>query len=144
MNETEKESIREYLENCRIELETNLAKERKNMENFEYSDDKLKKNTIVEINLEELKSSDQDALVLNFFEQKKNIKSKSNTNNDLLKQEKIQEKIKVANSSVKKEELVDFIYDITTQNLTASSFKFAFRNLKNNDDEKEAYLLVTF
>ena len=144
MNETEKESIREYLENCRIELETNLAKERKNMENFEYSDDKLKKNTIVEINLEELKSSDQDALILNFFEQKKNIKSKSNTNNDLLKQEKIQEKIKVANSSVKKEELVDFIYDITTQNLTASSFKFAFRNFKNNDDEKEAYLLVTF
>jgi len=147
MNDSEKELIQEYLENSRLELESNIVKERKKMENFEYSEEKLKKQKIIEINLEELKSCDQDSLILNYFEQKKEIKNKQNNynnNSDLLKQEKVQEKVKIANSTVKKEELVEFIYDITTQNLTASSFKFAFRNFKNNDDEKEAYLLVKY
>ena len=142
MNANEKETIQDLLENCRQELESNLARELKKMENFEYSEEKLKKHKISEINFDDLKNSDQDALILNYYEQKQEFKTKSNPNNDLLKQEKIQEKVKIANSTVKKEELIDFIYDITTQNLTASSFKFAFRNFKNNNDEKEVYLLV--
>ena len=43
---------------------------------------------------------------------------------------------------IKKEDLIKFVYDLTSENLTASSFKYAMRNLKNNQSEKEIYLLV--
>jgi hypothetical protein len=52
------------------------------------------------------------------------------------------EKKIVNNPIIKKDELLKFVYDLSSQNLNASSFKYAMRNLKNDQFEKEEYLLV--
>ncbi len=43
---------------------------------------------------------------------------------------------------IKKEELLKFVYDMSSENLNASTFKYAMRNLNNDQKEKEDYLLV--
>ncbi len=48
----------------------------------------------------------------------------------------------IQTANINKEELLKFVYDISSQNLTASSIKYALRNLKNDQKEKEEYLLV--
>ena len=48
----------------------------------------------------------------------------------------------IQTANINKEELLKFVYDISFQNLTASSFKYALRNLKNDQKEKEEYILV--
>lgn len=48
----------------------------------------------------------------------------------------------IQTANINKEELLKFVYDISTQNLTASSFKYALRNLKDDQKEKEEYILV--
>ncbi len=48
----------------------------------------------------------------------------------------------IQTANINKEELLKFVYDISTQNLTASSLKYALRNLKDDQREKEEYILV--
>jgi len=48
----------------------------------------------------------------------------------------------IQTATINKEELLKFVYDISFQNLTASSFKYAMRNLKHDQKEKEEYILV--
>ena len=62
-------------------------------------------------------------------------KTASNSNNNIN-----YKNIQTAN--INKEELLKFVYDISSQNLTASSFKYALRNLKDDQKEKEEYFLV--
>lgn len=81
---------------------------------------------------------------------KANHKNKEANTNDKDKSDEYREEKYLAPKNYKnlqtpninKEELLKFVYDLTSQNLTASSFKYAFRNLKNNQKEKEEYLLV--
>ncbi len=60
----------------------------------------------------------------------------SKVNNNSINNKNIQ------TANINKEELLKFVYDISSQNLTASSIKYALRNLKNDQKEKEEYLLV--
>ena len=60
------------------------------------------------------------------------------------KENTILNKRPIQTPTIKKEELLKFVYDMSSEKLTASSFKYAMRNLSNDQKEKEDYLLVLF
>ena len=72
--------------------------------------------------------------------------NKSNSNNPQ-NFNSINNKTYVSNSQVSQnilssEEIRKFVYDLTKENLTSSSFKLAFRNFEGNLKEKEEFLLL--
>jgi hypothetical protein len=86
------------------------------------------------------------------FEDNKKITGKTNENKDYNSNNNPNQTASKSNNNINfkniqtaninKEELLKFVYDISSQNLTASSFKYALRNLKNDQIEKEEYFLV--
>jgi hypothetical protein len=104
------------------------------MEKFEFLDNhKYKKITIREIDSE--------------FSTLQNEKNYQNTNkenvNVQINHHSNKEK-KLFNNipTLKPEEISKFIYDLTKENLTSSTFRYAFRNFGNNVKEKCEYLKV--
>ncbi len=124
------------------------------MENFEYSDNinfiKVKPMDVNIQNFEEQSNVDLRQY-LNFQNKSNpNVESKkkgSEVNGEILNKTNYQSKdksvIPIVNSEkiISCEEIKKFVYDMTKENLTASSFKFAFRNFGENWQEKEEFLL---
>jgi tetratricopeptide (TPR) repeat protein len=125
--ENEKKIIEENIDECIKNINTIIIKERNRFGRFEHSDNtNFNKVKIYEMNLEENKG---DILI----GKSPNVKDES----------KATETFKLTNVTIKDEEIVKFVYDITKENLTSSSFKYGLRNLKSLS-EKEEYLSVYY
>jgi tetratricopeptide (TPR) repeat protein len=123
--ENEKKIIEDNIDECIKNINTIITKERNRLGRFEHSDNtNFNKVKIYEMNLEENKGN----LVIGKSEKPKD-------------EPKITERFKIANVTIKDEDIVKFVYDITKENLTSSSFKYGLRNLKSLL-EKEEYLSV--
>lgn len=156
--ESEKNSILKLINDSLNEINGIIVNEKKKMEKFEYSDNvEYIKNKPIEMNKDNFITGDDDADIKNIFENK-NGNLSSEQSKDLNINEKANEKkislnkLNKATSSTSKvntniqnilssEEIKKFVYDLTKENLTSSSFKFAFRNFDDNVKEKEEFLL---
>jgi tetratricopeptide (TPR) repeat protein len=156
--ESEKKTIEEFVNNTLSEINSCINNERKKMENFEISENlKMRNLKVQEVNCEELKKVDGNnskvslKTYLSRDKENYNLSNLSNGNEKLSQKDENGQTPKESKSSrpqlrtslptIKSEEMVKFVYDITTENLSASSFKYAFRNFKNNEKEKQDYLL---
>ena len=151
MSETdkEKEMIKIEIDKAISSMNTLILKERAKMERFDYNDeDKFTKMNIIDIPSVDL-LRDEDELMGNKKETNINNNNVNNTNtNKVNTNENVrpitntQRKIAEQNKNIfKKEDINKFVYDITTEKLTASSFKYAFRNFGSDITAKRDYLL---
>jgi tetratricopeptide (TPR) repeat protein len=151
-SETEKNTIEEFVNNCLNEINSGINNERKKMEVFEISENlKLKNLKVQEINLDEILKNEEDGKMnIRFYlnKDKENVYSGNTTNQQQMKAGNARTENKNAPltltknlPTIKSEDMVKFVYDITSEKLSASSFKYAFRNFKNNEKEKQEYLL---
>jgi tetratricopeptide (TPR) repeat protein len=125
--ENDKKIIEENIDECIKNINTIISKERTRLGKFEYSDNvNFNKVKIYEMNLDENK----DIVIGKSVKKIKEEPKLEKTNN------------KPTNVALKEEEIIKFVYDITKENLTSSSFKYGLRNLKSIT-EKEEYLSVT-
>ena len=153
----EKEEIKKELNNVISKINTMINKERKKMTNFIFNENaefsKIKINDLPSAKV--LKDSDNLISVQN-KDVKTNTKNinkeeeKNNTNNNIkdnINSDKKEEGfIKTKNNYkekkiLKKEEIKQFIYDTQMENISASSFKYAFKNFGNDLNAKKEYLL---
>ena len=150
----EKEEIKKELKNVISKINTLINKERKKMTNFIFNENveftKIKINDLPSAKI--LKDSDNLISVqnkdVNTNKIKKNIKleeEKNNSNDKNIKNEQggnIQGQKKFKEKKIlKKEEIKQFIYDTQMDNISASSFKYAFKNFGNDLTSKKEYLL---
>jgi tetratricopeptide (TPR) repeat protein len=125
--ENEKKIIEENIDLCVKNINTITGKEKNRLSRFEHSDStNFNKVKIYEINLED--NNKEDIII------GKLAKNKIEPNVD----KKIN---KTTFVTIKDEEILKFVYDITKEKITSSSFKYALRNLKSLP-EKEEYLSV--
>lgn len=155
--ESEKKTIEDFVNNTLSEINSGINNERKKMESFEISENlKMKIIKVHEMNgetLDVLKKVDGNISNMSLKaylnkESKENYNlsngnEKSSRKDEIGQNPKYSSRIQHRTSlpTLKTEEMVKFVYDITTENLSASSFKYAFRNFKNNEKEKQEYLL---
>jgi len=147
----EKEEIKKELNNVISKINTMINKERKKMTNFIFNENaqfvKVKINDLPSAKI--LKDSDNLISVQNNNNKKgknkkKEEEEKNNTiPNDNKKEEgyNISQKNYKEKKILKKEEIKQFIYDTQMDNISASSFKYAFKNFGNDLNAKKEYLL---
>lgn len=164
---TEKVIIDEFVTKSILEVNNSISSQKRKMEKYEHSDSvTLRKIKINEIRLEDLDKVKTNEKFKNMFlksylsgligvngnQQKYNFDENSNLNHMQTPQTTAsysnpkststnKNTIEYSNNIIKSEDIVKFVYDITRENLTSSSFKYAFRNFKDNSKEKEEYLL---
>ena len=148
----EKEEIKKELNNVISKINTMINKERKKMTNFIFNENakftKVKINDLPSAkilkdsdNLISVQSKDNNKKGKN---KKKEEEEKNNTVNDNSKKEEgynISQKNYKEKKILKKEEIKQFIYDTQMDNISASSFKYAFKNFGNDLNAKKEYLL---
>lgn len=149
-NESEQGAIKEFVLKAVAEINNTINTEKRRMEDFEYSTkNKFKQISVPEINTENLTSSEKETLK-EYLRKKENLKQNQVTNNSEQKienTESIPRKSEVrtlVETSIKKEELLEFIYDMTKEKLTSSSFKYALRNFKDSTTEKDDFIMVSY
>jgi len=140
--EKEKEMIKSEMDKTIGNINKLIQKERGKMLNFSFNENAeyKKLNTIDILSSNQLK--DDDNLII--FEKTEEDKNKNNLNKTEEEKNDIKKPIKQYIPSkpiIKKEEIKQFIYDTTMNNINASSFKYAFRNLGNDIPAKKDYLL---
>ena len=152
----EKEEIKKELNNVISKINTLINKERKKMTNFIFNENveftKIKINDLPSAKI--LKDSDNLISVQNKDNNSNKIKNKNraeeeknNENDKNIKNEQkeggyIQTQKKFKEKKIlKKEEIKQFIYDTQMDNISASSFKYAFKNFGNDLNAKKEYLL---
>ena len=151
----EKNEIKKELNNVVSKINSMITKERKKMTNFIFNENaeftKVKINDLpsakilrdidnlisVQINKENKKINKNEEEKNNNenTNNNKNIKN-NNENNFNISKKKYEEK-----KILKKEDIRQFIYDNQMNNISASSFKYAFKNLGNDITAKKDYLL---
>lgn len=154
--ELEKNSISPLIKDSLNEINVIISNQKLKMEKFEYSEStKYTKLISFEFNKEnfnnlECSNIDIRRFLENLNESKdKNINGVNQTNNENVKSNSnnlTNNKTYIINSQVSQnilsnEEIRKFVYDLTKENLTSSSFKLAFRNFDDNLKEKEEFLL---
>ena len=154
----EKNEIKKELNNVISKINSTITKERKKMTNFIFNENaEFKK-----IKINDLPSAkilrDTDNLIsvqVNGQNNNKNNKNEEEKNNDMNKKEIKSEKINDSTNNsynvskknyeekkiLKKEDIRKFIYDNQMDNISASSFKYAFKNFGNDLSAKKDYLL---
>ena len=154
----EKEEIKKELNNVISKINTMINKERKKMTNFIFNENveftKVKINDLPSAKI--LKDTDNLISVQNKDMNKNKTKNKNKSeeekNNDDEKNKKNEEgahpnptpapqKKFTEKKILKKEEIKQFIYDTQMDNISASSFKYAFKNFGNDLNAKKDYLL---
>ena len=157
----EKEGIKKVLNNVISKINSTINKERKKMTNFIFNENaefvKIKINDLPSAKI--LKDSDNLISVQNKEnkdvnnnnkkgknknkEEEKNNSVNNNNNNDKKKEEgfNMSKKNYKEKNILKKEEIKQFIYDTQMDNISASSFKYAFKNFGNDLNAKKEYLL---
>ena len=157
----EKEEIKKVLNNAISKINSTINKERKKMTNFIFNENaefvKIKINDLPSAKI--LKDSDNLISVQNKEnkdvnnnnkkgknknkEEEKNNSVNNNNNNDKKKEEgfNMSKKNYKEKNILKKEEIKQFIYDTQMDNISASSFKYAFKNFGNDLNAKKEYLL---
>ena len=155
----EKEEIKKELNNVISKINSMINKERKKMTNFIFNENaeftKMKINDLPSAKI--LKDSDNLISVQNKEDKdinnNKKIKNKNkeeqknNIVNNNVNNDKEEEGFNVSKKNykekkiLKKEEIRQFIYDTQMDNISASSFKYAFKNFGNDLNAKKEYLL---
>ena len=155
---TEKDVIKKELNNVVSKINSTIAKERKKMSNFFFNENaefiKVKINdlpsakilrdtdNLISVQIKEPnKRSNKNEEEKNNDENKNNKNSKTNynkNNENTFNVSKINYKEK---KILKKEDIRQFIYDNQMNNISASSFKYAFKNFGNDITAKKDYLL---
>ena len=138
--EKEKEMIKSEMDKTIENINKLIQRERGKMLNFSFNENSqyTKINTIDILSSNQLKDED-NLIVFERSEEEKNNKEKEKK-----EEEEIKKPIKnyiPTKPIIKKEEIKQFIYDTTMNNINASSFKYAFRNLGNDIPAKKDYLL---
>ena len=157
----EKNEIKKELNNVISKINSLITKERKKMTNFIFNENaefiKVKINDLpsakvlrdtdnlisVQINKESNKNKIKEE-EKNNNENKtdnKNIKTDIKNNKDVENNFNISKKNYEQKKILKKEEIRQFIYDNQMNNISASSFKYAFKNFGNDITAKKDYLL---
>ena len=153
----EKNEIKKELNNVISKINSTINKERKKMTNFIFNENaefsKVKINDLpsakilrdtdnlisVQINKENHKNKKEEEKNNN------NNKNEQNINKNINKEEESNFNISKKNYEqkkiLKKEEIKQFIYDNQMSNISASSFKYAFKNFGNDISAKKEYLL---
>ena len=151
----EKEEIKKELNNTISKINSLINKERKKMTNFIFNENaqftKIKINDLPSAKI--LKDTDNLISVQNKENindknkkgknEKKNKEEEKNNNENNNKDEGYNKSTKNYKEKkiLKKEEIKQFIYDTQMDNISASSFKYAFKNLGNDLNAKKEYLL---
>ena len=152
----EKDAIKKELNNVVSKINSTIAKERKKMTNFIFNENA----EFIKVKINDLPSAkvlrDTDNLIsVQIKDNNKNNKNEEEKNNDEKNNNKnIKNKNKENESSfnvsktnykekkiLKKEDIRKFIYDNQMSNISASSFKYAFKNFGNDITAKKEYLL---
>ena len=152
----EKDAIKKELNNVVSKINSTIAKERKKMTNFIFNENA----EFIKVKINDLPSAkvlrDTDNLIsVQIKDKNKNNKNEEEKNNDEKNNNKnIKNKNKENESSfnvsktnykekkiLKKEDIRQFIYDNQMSNISASSFKYAFKNFGNDITAKKEYLL---
>lgn len=133
----EKEAIKIILDKCLSSLNAKIEEEKLKMEKVsDFDDSKAKRIKIKEliISNNELQNKENKESSIsnkqNEFDKENNIKNQNKINKEQFKQ------------ILKKDEVINFIYDLTKERLTSSSFKYALRSFKDNNLEKSEFILV--
>lgn len=145
--EKEKEMIKAEIDRAISNMNSVILSQRASMERFNFKDEEhFRKMNIIDL-INDSIIKDDDELFSSKQERQEENKEKSQPNNTgtqtnaIKTNQKIQKIVEQNKSILKKEEISKFVYDITTQNLTASSFKYAFRNFGSDITAKKDYLL---
>ena len=154
----EKDAIKKELNNVVSKINSTIAKERKKMTNFIFNENA----EFIKVKINDLPSAkvlrDTDNLIsVQIKDNNKNNKNEEEKNNDeknnnknIKNKNKENEKESSFNISktnykekkiLKKEDIRQFIYDNQMSNISASSFKYAFKNFGNDITAKKEYLL---
>ena len=154
----EKDAIKKELNNVVSKINSTIAKERKKMTNFIFNENA----EFIKVKINDLPSAkvlrDTDNLIsVQIKDKNKNNKNEEEKNNDeknnnknIKNKNKENEKESSFNISktnykekkiLKKEDIRQFIYDNQMSNISASSFKYAFKNFGNDITAKKEYLL---
>jgi tetratricopeptide (TPR) repeat protein len=135
----EKEMIKTEMDKTISSINTLISRERGKMEKFIYNEDtKFKRIKIIDIKNADV-LNDDDSLIIK-KEEEENNKENVNKNNNNNINKKVNKPIE-PKKILKKEEIKQFVYDSTLNNINSSSFKYAFRNLGNDINAKKEYLL---
>ena len=125
-------------------MNTLILSQRSKMEKFNYTDEEqFHKVNIIDIPSDSI-IKDNDELFNTNKENNshnENIKVQSESKPVVRENKEIKKKIEQNKTILKKDDISKFVYDITTEKLTASSFKYAFRNFGSDLDAKKEYLL---
>ena len=152
----EKDAIKEELNNVVSKINSTIVKERKKMTNFIFNENA----EFIKVKINDLPSAkvlrDTDNLISvqikdknknNKNEEKKNNDEKNNNKNIKNKNKENESSFNVSKTNykekkiLKKEDIRKFIYDNQMSNISASSFKYAFKNFGNDITAKKEYLL---
>jgi hypothetical protein len=158
--DSEKNSISQLINDSLNEINVIISNEKKKMEKFEYSENmNYNKMKPIELNKENLKNVESIDIDIRQFLENRNESINGNIKRDNEERDEeiklnvshnrgtiVNNKTTVNNPTVSQnilsnEEIRKFVYDFTKENLTSSSFKFAFRNFEDDLKEKEEFLL---
>ena len=152
----EKNEVKKELNNVISKINASITKERKKMTNFIFNENaeftKIKINDLPSAKI--LKDSDNLISVqIKGQNNKKNNNEENKNNNDQYKKINSNDNKNSGNTFnvstkkyeekkiLKKEDIRQFIYDNQMDNISASSFKYAFKNFGNDITAKKDYLL---
>lgn len=142
--EKEREMIKAEIDKAISSMNTLILSQRSKMEKFNYTDEEqFHKVNIIDIPSDSI-IKDDDALFSTNKENNslnENSKVQSESKPVARENKEIKKKIEQNKTILKKDDISKFVYDITTEKLTASSFKYAFRNFGSDLDAKKEYLL---
>ena len=145
----EKNEIKKELNNVISKINSTIQKERKKMTDFIFNENA----EFIKMKINDLPSSkilkDSDNLISVQIKDSNNKNEKQKTNKDINKENKtennnsfnVSKKNYEEKKILKKEDIRKFIYDNQMDNISASSFKYAFKNFGNDIAAKKDYLL---
>ena len=145
----EKNEIKKELNNVISKINSTIQKERKKMTAFIFNENA----EFIKMKINDLPSSkilrDTDNLISVQIKESNNKNEKQKTNKDNNKENKtennnsfnVSKKNYEEKKILKKEDIRKFIYDNQMDNISASSFKYAFKNFGNDIAAKKDYLL---
>ena len=145
----EKNEIKKELNNVISKINSTIKKERKKMTDFIFNENA----EFIKMKINDLPSSkilrDTDNLISVQIKESNNKNEKQKANKDSNKENKtennnsfnVSKKNYEEKKILKKEDIRKFIYDNQMDNISASSFKYAFKNFGNDIAAKKDYLL---
>ena len=145
----EKKEIKKELNNVISKINSTIKKERKKMTDFIFNENA----EFIKMKINDLPSSkilrDTDNLISVQIKESNNKNEKQKANKDSNKENKtennnsfnVSKKNYEEKKILKKEDIRKFIYDNQMDNISASSFKYAFKNFGNDIAAKKDYLL---